>query len=447
MATRRGFIGAAGVMTAGLLTKPSILFGSVPKAAYDMNKVKITDVKTAAVIIKKYKTHLIKITTDSGLYGLGEAFPKSEVEQDIHTIKREIIGEDPLQVEVLHQKLSDKFVSRGSRTGALCGAISGIEIALWDLAGKILNVPVYTLLGGNYRDNILIYHDMDSPEGMDPKAWADMALKSREFGFKAIKLSLPKKSGEKWNRSLTAQDSKAWIRILESTRKALGDDFPLGVDLHWKYDSVNALKFIKMAEPLNLWFLEDPIPPENADAFRKLTMESKIPGDLLYVLGGTKNELGASEYYDHLGYVGANVPQVHTEDFSKLYRVLSKVVKEELVASVHGVYRGGLGIHLAMIAMGGDLGFEIDLGAVPSDDLDCDDKVLFSESPGRFIVTIDPENKDTFEAMFSDLPYACIGKIIDSPHILINGLNGKTVISLSIDKLKTAWKRPFGELI
>jgi len=285
MVTRRNFVSAAGVFTTGLYTNPSNILRSVPKVVHDLGKVKIRDVRTAAVKIKKYKTHLIKITTDSGLFGLGEAFPKAEIEQDIQTIKKEIIGEDPLQVEVLHQKLSDQYVSRGSRTGALCGAISGIEIALWDLAGKILQVPVTTLLGGKYRDKVQIYHDMDSPKSMNPRAWADTALKSREFGFKAIKFSLPKKSGDEWNGTLSARDMRAWIRILEMARKELGDDFPLGVDLHWKYNVSDTLQFIKMAEPLNLWFLEDPIPPENADAFLGLTAESTIPiatGENLY---------------------------------------------------------------------------------------------------------------------------------------------------------------------
>jgi L-alanine-DL-glutamate epimerase-like enolase superfamily enzyme len=289
MLNRRSFISAASISAATLLYQPSRLLKAMPRAENELGKVKITDVKTAAIGIKKYKTHLVKITTDSGLYGLGEAFPKSEVADDIQEIKRTIIGEDPLHVEYLHQKMTESHISRGSRNGALCGAIAGIEIALWDLAGKILNIPVYILLGGAYRDKIMIYHDSDSPKSEDPYLWAEEALKSLSYGFKAIKLSLRHISGEKWNRTLTSGDIKKWIKILEAVRLAIGADFPMAVDLHWRYNTRDALRFLGMAEDLNLWFVEDPLPPENADAFARLTAKSKIPiatGENLYTRQG-----------------------------------------------------------------------------------------------------------------------------------------------------------------
>lgn len=285
MLNRRKFLGSAVASAAGIMSHPSIMLSSMPKASTTLDKVKITDVKTAAIKIKKYKTHLVKVITDAGLSGLGEAFPKSEVADDIHAVKRHIIGEDPLQVEYLHQKMTDRLVSRGSRTGALCGAISGIECALWDLAGKILSVPVYVLFGGKYRDKLLIYHDTDSPRTAEPSAWVEAAQKSREFGFKAIKLSLPRYSGENWNRSLSSKDMKTWIKILEAVRSALGSDFPVAVDLHWRYNTRDCLRFTQMLEHLNLWFLEDPLPPENADAFARLTAASRVPiatGENLY---------------------------------------------------------------------------------------------------------------------------------------------------------------------
>jgi len=285
MLNRRSFLGMAGVATAGVLSSSSQLLRAMPQATTELGKVKIKDVKTAAIKIKKYKTHLVKITTDSGLYGLGEAFPKAEIAADIQDAKKQIIGEDPLQVEYLHQKMTEKLISRGSRTGSLCGAIAGIETALWDLAGKILNVPVYVLLGGAYRDKILVYHDTDSPKSNDPAPWVEEAERSRDYGFKAMKFSLRHISGEQWNRSLSLNDMRIWVRILEATRKELGDNFPLGVDLHWRYNTRGALRFLQMVEHLNLWFVEDPMPPENANAFARLTAASNVPiatGENLY---------------------------------------------------------------------------------------------------------------------------------------------------------------------
>ena len=186
----------------GVLAAPSRILQAKPRAASELGKVKIADVKTATLNLVKYNTTLIKITTDAGLMGLGEAYPKVDVASHVADIKDQIIGEDPLHVEVLTQKMVEKYVSRGSRHGAYSGAVSGVEIALWDLAGKILNVPVYTLLGGAYRDRVLLYHDSGSPDSADPAGWVGEARKSLAHGFRAIKLSLPRYRGERWNRTI-----------------------------------------------------------------------------------------------------------------------------------------------------------------------------------------------------------------------------------------------------
>jgi phosphoribosylformylglycinamidine synthase len=114
-------------------------------------------------------------------------------------------------------------------------------------------------------------------------------------------------------------------------------------------------------------------------------MDCKFAGDLVYVLGETRNELGASEYYEHFGHVGLNVPELRPEPSMKLYRALNRAIEEELVASCHGIYRGGLGVHLALVAMGGGLGMDIDLSMVPRSDAEHDCIILYSESPGRFL--------------------------------------------------------------
>jgi L-alanine-DL-glutamate epimerase-like enolase superfamily enzyme len=285
--TRRSFLKST-LLTTGTIAVPGTLLRAQSGYESLLGKVKIRDIQTAALKLK-YKNHLVKIITNEGIYGLGEAFPRAEVEQDIHTIKSEIIGEDPLQVEYLHQKLTEKFISRGSRTGALCGAISGIETALWDLAGKILNIPVYILLGGAYRKKLLIYHDTGSPKSTNPSEWLDEAEKSKAFGFKAMKFSLRRFSGENWNRSLSSDDIKIYINVLEKVRQAIGPDFPMAVDLHWKYNTRDAIRFVQAIEPLNLWFVEDPLPPENADAFARLTATSNVPiatGENLYTRQG-----------------------------------------------------------------------------------------------------------------------------------------------------------------
>lgn len=183
------------------------------------------------------------------------------------------------------------------------------------------------------------------------------------------------------------------------------------------------------------------------DITKCVTLDSKIPGDLVYILGITINELGGSEYYEHFGYVGLNVPKVFPDHFVVLYRALCRAIEQELVASVHGIYRGGLGVHLAMVAMGGNLGMRVDLAAVPVDQVARNDVILFSESAGRFIVTVDPSKRQDFEKIFKGLTWACIGTITGGPDFIIDGLDGNPLISLTVADLKSAWKQPFGDLI
>ncbi len=183
------------------------------------------------------------------------------------------------------------------------------------------------------------------------------------------------------------------------------------------------------------------------DVVRCVSMDSKVPGDLVYVLGITRDELGASEYYEHFGYTGVQVPEVQPDRFGALYRILHQAVKDELVASVHGIYRGGLGIHLALVAMAGNLGMQVNLAQVPADKVHRNDVVLFSESAGRFIVTVDPENKDHFEKLFGNQPCGCIGRVTEEPALALSGLDDRPIISLTVEDLKAAWKKPFGELV
>ncbi|MGD2185741.1 MAG: AIR synthase-related protein [Desulfobacterales bacterium] len=183
------------------------------------------------------------------------------------------------------------------------------------------------------------------------------------------------------------------------------------------------------------------------DIRRCVSMDSKFPGDLVYVLGFTRNELGGSEYYAHLGEVGLNVPQVRSTEFIANYRILSQAIAQGMIASAHGVYRGGLGVHLAMVAMGGRLGMQIELAQVPMDGVDREDAVMFSESAGRFIVTIDPSKRQVFENQFKGLACHCIGTVTETPRFEINDFDQNTIVSITVDELKAAWKKPFGDLI
>ncbi|MCG6910983.1 MAG: phosphoribosylformylglycinamidine synthase [Deltaproteobacteria bacterium] len=178
-----------------------------------------------------------------------------------------------------------------------------------------------------------------------------------------------------------------------------------------------------------------------------MTMDSKLPGDLVYILGSTRNELGGGEYYEHLGYTGLNVPEVIPDQFLPLYRALVQAVKDGATASVHGVYRGGLGVHTALVAMAGNLGMEVDLRLVPVQEPLRDDTLLFSESCGRFVATVDPSKRERFERHFKGQPCACVGKVGGNKVFSIIGNDGEVILEKKVAELKDAWKKPFGDLI
>lgn len=186
------------------------------------------------------------------------------------------------------------------------------------------------------------------------------------------------------------------------------------------------------------------------NVFRCQTLDVKTPGDRLYLLGETRNELGASEYYDFLGYVGLNVPEVAAERFLSLYRIFEKAMEAELFTSTHALGRGGLGVHLAFMSMAGCLGLDVDLAAVKiADDIpeDREDVLLFSESCGRLLVTVAAEKETDFLNLFKDQPLSCLGHVREDGELRIRGRRGAEILRLSIADLKQSWKQPFGDRI
>ena len=183
------------------------------------------------------------------------------------------------------------------------------------------------------------------------------------------------------------------------------------------------------------------------DITKCVTMDAKFPGDLVYVLGETKNELGGSEFYQLMGSVGLHVPQVHVQGLWPHYLALSRAIREGLVSSCHAVCRGGLAVHLALVAMAGELGMEIHLPIVPGASELSVSQALYSESCGRFIITVAPKNKERFEEVFSGMKIGRVGVVTESPRFSIKDSNDTAIIKEDQGTLKDCWKRQFGELI
>ncbi|MHC1727919.1 MAG: AIR synthase-related protein [Syntrophobacteraceae bacterium] len=189
------------------------------------------------------------------------------------------------------------------------------------------------------------------------------------------------------------------------------------------------------------------------DVLKSQTMEVKSVGDLVYLLGTTRNELGASAYYDLFGYTGLNVPKVDGftdpdrfdpqafKSLSQLYGALERALSSGLAASCHGIYRGGLAVHAAMSAIGGRLGMTLDLAHMPvsQNERFRDDQLLFSESCGRFLVTVPCEFRKDFEEIFRDLPFGLAGEVTENPELVILGRSGQELLREDIFSLRKAW--------
>jgi phosphoribosylformylglycinamidine synthase len=178
------------------------------------------------------------------------------------------------------------------------------------------------------------------------------------------------------------------------------------------------------------------------DIRRCVTMDAKRAGDLVYVLGETRAELGGSEYYALQGFIGNRVPRVDALKAKRLYRALSGAIQRGLVASCHDCSDGGLGAALAEVAFAGGLGMEADLRRVPAEGVDRDDFLLFSESQSRFVATVHPENQKAFEDALRGNAFAQAGRVSAGHEFKVAGLQGTVVIRAHIDELKEAWKKP-----
>jgi phosphoribosylformylglycinamidine synthase len=176
------------------------------------------------------------------------------------------------------------------------------------------------------------------------------------------------------------------------------------------------------------------------------TMDAKHPGDLVYLLGLTRDELGGSEYYALQGHLGKNVPQVDAPYAMKLFRAINRAQQAGVLASCHDLSDGGLGVALAETASAGGFGIHADLRAVKVAEPLREDAILFSESQSRFLVTVRPGQRERFEGLFSGQDVSFLGEVTADDELRLIGLSGEVLVRSSIHDLKEAWQTPLKEL-
>jgi phosphoribosylformylglycinamidine synthase len=170
------------------------------------------------------------------------------------------------------------------------------------------------------------------------------------------------------------------------------------------------------------------------------SMDLKAPGNLLYIIGDTLNELGGSEYYKLKGFLGANVPKVKGANAKRTFKAVTKAIDEGYVKSCHDLSEGGLAVAAAEMAFAGGYGLELDLRKVTGKELVRNDFVLFSESNSRFIIEVAEADRVDFEALMKGKVCALIGKVTKEKTLRIHGLSDKVVVDASLDKLRHSWK-------
>jgi phosphoribosylformylglycinamidine synthase len=186
------------------------------------------------------------------------------------------------------------------------------------------------------------------------------------------------------------------------------------------------------------------------DYEKSVSLDAKFSGDLIYVIGETKNELGGSEYLELIGeelrgeaYVGNIVPKVDAKEANKSYLAFNKATDKELIASSIPINQGGLGVALAKKCIAGGLGATVDISKLEkSEDLSRNDFALFSESQSRILVTINLKNKEKFEEIFKDIKISQIGEITQN-NLVIHGLNQEKIIDLNVQESEEKYKSRF----
>lgn len=296
--SRRKLIGGgsraiiAAIVSAGL--PASVL------AAAERVGTTISDVHTMTVQGPTRTYVFVKIDTADGQFGIAEGYgsPGMSVADQVLAMKLGLIGKNPLEIDQIYTFLgpySENF--SGSRTDGsahgLMRAASAIEMALWDLAGKLLDTPTSILMGGQFRDHTRVY-DHSAPRDMFDKGscreWADQ-VRADPSGFTAHKIGVPRtdpfwsseanaqgdNAHDVSNRQLTTRELIRVTQGFENIREAIGWDHDIMVHCHWEYNLRTSIELANAVAPIKPLWLEDPLPVDYTDSWKRLTEASPVP--------------------------------------------------------------------------------------------------------------------------------------------------------------------------
>ena len=241
--------------------------------------MKITGIKSFSPRVGPRCQFIVKVETDSGLYGLGESGTSGRERALAGTIdhfRQFLLGRDPRQIEEIHQILYRGQYFEGGTV--ITAAASAVDIALWDLLGKHLGVPVWQLLGGTTRNHVSCF--IDAPAGKGD-TWCDKAKDLVDRGWEIIRFlpEMPDPDFDPMKSSIyDPWESLIWTaQQLKEVREKVGPELRMAVDFHHRLSVAEAAHFCRLVEDVNLMFLEEPIRSESPDAYQTLRTMTSIP--------------------------------------------------------------------------------------------------------------------------------------------------------------------------
>ena len=244
--------------------------------------MKITEIKP--LICHCYRTNwvFVKVMTDEGIHGVGEAtleYREQTVAEAIRELDRNLRGQDPRNIEAIWHECYRSLYFRGGPVNM--SALSGVEMALWDIKGKMLGVPVYQLVGGQVRDSVPCYAN----------GWFSPAKTPDEFAVKAREAKAQGFTGLKWDPfgsaylNISKAELRQALKCVEAVVEAVGDDVEILVEGHGRFNVATAVRIGRALEEYDITWFEEPVPPENLDALAEVKKRIRVPvaaGERIY---------------------------------------------------------------------------------------------------------------------------------------------------------------------
>lgn len=244
--------------------------------------MKIRDIKTFVVDCFRTNWVFVKVYTDEGIDGVGEAtleYKEKALVGAVEHIKEYLVGKNPLTIEKhWHDIYRDAYWRGGA---VLMSALSAVEMALWDILGKSLGVPVYQLLGGKVNEEVRIYVNGWFAGAKEPEEFGEKARIAMQRGITAMKWD---PFGKNYLNISNSELERA-LRCVDEVRKAGGDKVDLLIEGHGRFNVPTAIKIAKELEQFNPMFFEEPVPPDNLDALLEVKSNSPVAisaGERLY---------------------------------------------------------------------------------------------------------------------------------------------------------------------